>query len=223
MRSRCSSVPPTVPRPTQPPPSLRLPSRSIVRSDCLPRVPWKNGAGTTREVAVFPAPAGPTFWWRISVADICEDAGFSTFAGADRHFVVASPGFLHLDVDGNRRNVAHYQPEAFPGEAQVSVKLVTGPTTAINLITDRSTCAGAIDVQHLDGHLIPHPKAVALVLLAGSAGTNDGLHLRPLDVLMLGAEWERILFKKAVVATVSVWDLPSESHKKLGRMRLTLG
>lgn len=182
-------------------------SHAVVRTGGLPRVPWKNGAGTTREVAVFPSGAGPDdFWWRISVADIVQDGAFSVFAGADRHFLLASAGTLAMDVDGEPRTAAYGRTEAFPGEADVSVQLSAGPTSVINLITNRAFCRGFIDVQHIDGPHVPDGNAVALALLDGAAWA-DGERLQPLDFLTCGQGTEGILFKEAIVATVSV--LPS--------------
>ena len=43
-------------------------------------VPWKNGGGTTREIAVSED-------WRLSVATIEQDGPFSDFTGFDRTIV----------------------------------------------------------------------------------------------------------------------------------------
>ncbi|WP_427132557.1 HutD/Ves family protein [Pseudarthrobacter sp. S9] len=183
-----------------------MPLGSIIRTSRLARVPWKNGAGTTREGAVFPDGAGPdSFWWRISVADIIEDAAFSTFPGTDRHFLLATAGTLTMDVDGARRTAAYGRPETFPGEADVSVRLSSGPTSVINLITKHPYCTGDVSVERLDGPLIPHVNAVALVLLNGAAWIDSGERLEPLDFLICGPTTEGIQFKEALVATISVF------------------
>jgi environmental stress-induced protein Ves len=183
-----------------------MPSTSIVRTSRLPRVPWKNGAGTTREAVVYPASEGSSgFRWRISVADIDQDSAFSIFAGADRHFLIASPGYLHLNIDGELRTAAYGRPETFPGEAEVSAKLATGPTSVINLITQRALCTGDLAVERADGPLAPYRHAVALALLDGAALTGDGQRLEPLDFLMCGPGTAGIQFKDALVATISVF------------------
>lgn len=182
-----------------------MPASTIVRTGRLPRIPWKNAAGTTREVAVFPGGAGPdNYEWRISVADIGHDAAFSTFRGTDRHFLLATGGTLTMNVDGACRTAAYARPEAFPGESDVSVSMSTGPTSAINLITKRAFCTGDISVARLNGPLIPHESAVALVLLDGTARMDNGERLEPLDFLMCCPTNERIHFEEALVATISV-------------------
>ncbi|GAA2140421.1 HutD family protein [Arthrobacter humicola] len=182
-----------------------MPKRSIVRTPRLHRIPWKNGGGTTREVAVFPGGAGPdTFRWRLSLADIVKDAAFSNFRGTDRHFLLATPGNLSMVVDGARRTAAYGRTEAFPGEADVSVKLSSGPTSVINLITARADCTGDVSVDRLDGPLIPQPYAVAWALLDGTAWDDSGEQLEPLDFLMCGPGAEGIHFNEALMATLFV-------------------
>ena len=62
----------------------------LVGSSDLVRVPWKNGGGTTAEVAVHPPGAGlDDFDWRISMADVAVDGPFSRFPGVDRTLVLA--------------------------------------------------------------------------------------------------------------------------------------
>lgn len=50
--------------------------------DQLPPLPWKNGCGTTREIARMPG-HGP-FDWRLSLADLTESGPFSSFPGVTR-------------------------------------------------------------------------------------------------------------------------------------------
>ena len=47
--------------------------------------PWKNGGGTTTEVAAFP-PGAPleNFGWRVSIAQVARSGPFSLFPGIDR-------------------------------------------------------------------------------------------------------------------------------------------
>lgn len=192
---------------------LRLPARSVICAEYLPDIVWKNGAGRTREIAPLPAgPGASDFLWRISVAEIVGNAPFSTFTGIDRTFLVASPGTLHMKIGGSERDAGFGQPLAFPGEAEVSVEALTGPTRNINLMTRRGLCEGSIDVQHQDGPMtIGAPPAVALVLLDGEAWTSDGGRLGPLEFLVLGAGPERPVFRQAVVATVNVRARPSQA------------
>ena len=66
-------------------------------ADAAP-VPWRNGGGTTRELAAFP---GATRWqWRISVADVVQAGPFSKFPGVSRWFAVLDGAGVRLRIDG---------------------------------------------------------------------------------------------------------------------------
>jgi uncharacterized protein len=61
----------------------------VVRFAALPAVPWKNGGGTTVEIAVHPPSAGTdAFDWRVSAAEIREAGPFSRFDGIDRALAI---------------------------------------------------------------------------------------------------------------------------------------
>ena len=139
------------------------------------------------------------------MADIDQDSAFSTFSGAGRHFLIASPGYLHMNIGGELRTAAYGRPETFPGEAEVSVSLATGPTSVINLITQRAFCTGDVAVERIDGPLTPHVNAVALALLDGAAWMDDGEMLEPLDFLICGPGPLVVHLKEALVATISVF------------------
>ena len=45
----------------------------LLRAATHRRMPWKNGAGVTTEIAVFPESAGlDDFEWRLSMATVCQ-------------------------------------------------------------------------------------------------------------------------------------------------------
>jgi len=63
----------------------------IIRSaDYLTR-PWKNGGGTTRDIASSPPGASlDDFVWRLSLAQVDRDGPFSRFDNVDRTLVLLS-------------------------------------------------------------------------------------------------------------------------------------
>lgn len=62
--------------------------------------PWKNGDGTTLEVASFPESATPNrFAWRISLAEVRRGGPASLFPGVDRKLAIIE-GRLSLTVQG---------------------------------------------------------------------------------------------------------------------------
>ena len=51
----------------------------------LATLPWKNGSGSTTEIAIDPPSATfDDFHWRISLATISENGPFSVFPGVER-------------------------------------------------------------------------------------------------------------------------------------------
>jgi environmental stress-induced protein Ves len=97
-------------------------------------VPWRNGAGSTRELAVGEDQAGQV-QWRISLADLDGPAEFSIFNGMDRIFVPL--GGVRLTIDEDTVHLQPGQHVQFPGEAAVSVE-PDGPTQALNVMVRRA-------------------------------------------------------------------------------------
>ncbi len=63
------------------------------------RMPWKNGGGTTLELAV--APPGATldsgFAWRLSSAEVAASGPFSAFPGLERTLLLLAGDGFRLD------------------------------------------------------------------------------------------------------------------------------
>jgi hypothetical protein len=123
--------------------SFSLPPRGIIhvpRADQLV-VSWRNGGGTTREVAAEPrgARAGDAFAWRVSIAQVGSNGPFSVFQGVDRTLWLLRGRGMELDIDGRqvRLRQAHERVD-FTGEAKVTARLLDGPTEDLNLMVARS-------------------------------------------------------------------------------------
>lgn len=144
--------------------------------NCPPQ-PWKNGRGSTREIAVHPAGAGSdAFLWRVSIAEVDSAAPFSTFPGIDRHIVLLDgAGFtMTLDDDHVHALTTPLAPFAFAGEAKVTVTLVDGPTRDFNLMVRRAHAHGEVLVWREPRVLAPDP-AIALIYCArGVIDTTGG-------------------------------------------------
>ncbi|PZQ36768.1 MAG: hypothetical protein DI559_11770, partial [Ectopseudomonas oleovorans] len=70
-------------------------------------MPWKNGGGSTVELAISPVGAGlEDFAWRISSAQVAMDGAFSCFPGIDRSLAVLAGNGLYLQrADGHRETL----------------------------------------------------------------------------------------------------------------------
>ncbi|MDR6854617.1 HutD family protein [Variovorax guangxiensis] len=134
----------------------------------LPATPWKNGGGTTQEIACWPAGAGLSdFGWRVSIATIAAAGPFSVFAGVDRSITLLDGEGVRLHSrDGridHRLDVPH-RPFAFPGDAEIDCTLQGGASSDFNVMTRRGQWRA--EVQVLDGaaEIAPASHGVLLAL-----------------------------------------------------------
>jgi environmental stress-induced protein Ves len=99
-------------------------------------MPWKNGQGSTREVAISPREAkleDLDFDWRLSIATVDADGPFSVFKGFDRWLIVWEGPGLEL----NETRVGCLEPVAFSGETQTTARLIGAPVKDFGLIYNR--------------------------------------------------------------------------------------
>ena len=106
-------------------------------------LPWKNGGGLTREVAVHP-PASDlsSFDWRVSIAEVRHEGAFSVFSGVDRCMAVLA-GRLILTV--HNEPAVHLtpdsEPRAFAGDVPVFARPSGGTVLDLNVMTRRGRFA----------------------------------------------------------------------------------
>lgn len=113
--------------------------RIIRASDCK-TTPWKNGGGSTTEIATGPAGASlETFDWRISMARVASDGPFSDFAGIDRTLAVVKGNGLVLTIgeDAPVMFSTETDPISFSGDTPTSAHLTEGEITDLNVMTRR--------------------------------------------------------------------------------------
>jgi environmental stress-induced protein Ves len=112
----------------------------IVRaSDCL-TTPWKNGGGSTTEIAAAPEGASlDIFDWRNSMAQVASDGPFSDFFGIDRTLAVIKGSGLVLMIGDNAPITVEpgSDPIRFPGDIPTSARLVAGEIADLNVMTRR--------------------------------------------------------------------------------------
>ncbi|WP_417660617.1 HutD family protein [Pseudomonas sp.] len=104
-------------------------------------MPWKNGAGSTAELAIAPPGASlDDFAWRISSAKVAGHGSFSSFSGLDRSLAILSGAGLrlHSEASAPLELTTDSQPWAFQGETTVYAELIDGEVTDFNLISRRA-------------------------------------------------------------------------------------
>jgi uncharacterized protein len=112
----------------------------IIRARDCRSTPWKNGGGSTTEIAAEPSGASlDTFDWRISMAHVAADGPFSAFPGIDRTLVVIKGSGLVLTIAGGTPVTLAYgsDPISFAGDIATSARLIEGEIVDLNVMTRR--------------------------------------------------------------------------------------
>jgi environmental stress-induced protein Ves len=164
------------------------------------RVPWRNGRGVTRELAVWPRAARferLDFDWRVSTAPVDEPGPFSTLPGLERILVVTEGAGCEL-VHGDaapRARVRRLQPYRFSGEWPTAAELPHGPVTDFNVIFVPERVRASVEALALGtrrvreslraGQLFVH--VLAAPCRARVTGEEEPLVLAPGDSLWVRA------------------------------------
>jgi uncharacterized protein len=103
-------------------------------------MPWKNGLGTTTEIAVEPPGAAlHDFAWRLSIADLAASGPFSTFPGIERIILQTEGEPMELVHEGGgRRRLALLAPYRFDGEWPTHGELGATHARDFNLMARRA-------------------------------------------------------------------------------------
>lgn len=169
--------------------------------------PWKNGAGSTTEIATAPPGAAiDTFDWRISLANFTQNGPFSLFVDVERTLaLVGGPGAT-LRVDGTE-NFFLSEDEPifeFSGDSVIEATLLEGPpTTGFNVMTRNDRCHHRLGRRTLKGisGFAPRGDVTVLFLAEGESLSVSS------DAERIGlVRYDTVLFD-----TTTMWKLESSS------------
>jgi environmental stress-induced protein Ves len=147
----------------------------IVAPDQYRRMPWKNGGGTTHEIAAHPEDSAlDTFDWRVSIAEVARDGPFSRFPGIDRTITLIDGAGMRLS--GNHRQVllGAFEPYAFDGGTPVDCALVSGPVRDFNAMVRRERARGNVTVVRRKAVLDPADFLLAFAAVGAHECEVDG-------------------------------------------------
>jgi uncharacterized protein len=135
----------------------------IVRACDYVTKPWKNGHGTTREIASFPEGASyDGFVWRLSAARVEQAGPFSRFACIDRSMLILSGTAMTLSGEGPSVTLTpESNAHSFAGEQALYATLAGSPIEDLNLMTRRDFSTHTMKRFHAEAN-----KAITLVALA---------------------------------------------------------
>ncbi|MEU5434879.1 HutD family protein [Streptomyces sp. NPDC020719] len=117
---------------------------------------WRNGGGTTREIASRPA-GTDEFGWRASVADISRGGPFSAFPGVDRTLTLLTGDGVRLTSSGvfDRLLARAGEPFGFSGDLALVAELPGGPCRVLNLMVRRGRWTAQVD--RVADPVVPRP------------------------------------------------------------------
>jgi environmental stress-induced protein Ves len=119
----------------------------------LRSAPWKNGGGSTTEIAISPSGAHlDDFEWRVSLATIAQDGPFSSFPGIDRSLALVDGDGVLLDFGDERFVLSPSEPLIeFEGEDAVHATVTGQHTTDFNVMTRRGVCRHRLELRAVRG------------------------------------------------------------------------
>lgn len=184
-------------------------SLELLRAASRTPVPWRNGGGLTREIAIYPLDSDlQSFDWRVSIADIRAAGPFSQFPGVDRQMKVIS-GRLSLAVDGDPAVTltAESDAVAFSGEVPVYAEPLGAPVTDLNIMTRRSRCSARLRRKSTSESPVLELRANTTLLVA----LTDLIVRREGAELVLG-ELDALRIERGPGCTISARSGPVAFH-----------
>lgn len=188
--------------------STDRPGWKVLRSETYRSMPWRNGRGSTLEIAREPA-AGEEFAWRLSLAAIDEDGDFSVYQGYRRAIVLVSGNNLRLRFRGHGSASLSPTKRAarFEGDWKTRCAVPEGSCTDLSLIVRNGSASRPSCIVRAP--LVPRVEAArrialsrdlygAIFVLEGSVAVTEPKSVRPRrlrarDTLLLSPGASRVL------------------------------
>ena len=109
-------------------------------------MPWKNGRGSTLELAKETLGTSGEFLWRLSIAGVVENGAFSDFSGYDRTLLLLTGKGITLKGASGLVNRLEQRLDAarFSGDDSTEAELHDGEITDFNIMTKRDCCTASV-------------------------------------------------------------------------------
>jgi environmental stress-induced protein Ves len=149
-------------------------------------MPWRNGGGTTWEIAQGGFGGEEGWHWRLSRAEIARNGPFSVFPHIDRVLTVIEGAGITLRLDDAAPRTLYTGHEVrFAGETSVDCNLSDGPTRDLNLMVDRraaqfrtdgpmTATEGAVLVLYAFEDVVVAMGQERMTVMAGDAAMGEG-------------------------------------------------
>jgi len=189
----------------------------VIRSSDYRRMPWKNGAGETAEIAIAPATAAlDAFDWRISMARVDGDGPFSAFAGVERTIAILDGAGIRLQVA--ERSAVELTPGSapytFPADVATSAALLGGPITDFNVMTRRGRVSHSVRLEGLSAAAPVRISAAGTLVFCvdgrvRASSANAVLSIGPRDSVLFESEDPPVRIAPDPQATVLIVEFAS--------------
>jgi environmental stress-induced protein Ves len=188
--------------------SKREPAFQVLKDKTYRAMPWRNGRGSTLEIARDPA-SGDEFAWRLSLADIERNGDFSAYPGYRRALVLIAGDRLHLRFKGHGHSFLNpARPGTrFEGDWKTRCAVPAGRCTDLSLIVRKGTgtlpasivrAPSVLRVKSNRRLTVSNDLYAALFVLEGAAAIAESTRarsrtLRTRDTLLLRPGAKRTL------------------------------
>lgn len=188
--------------------NVRKPATQVRKYETYRVMPWRNGRGSTLEIAREPA-TGDDFAWRLSLADIDRDGEFSAYRGYRRALVLVAGNSLQLKFRGHGNCFLDPRRRGtrFEGDWETHCAIPEGRCTDLSLIVRRGSAATptsivraprVLNLKSAGRVVLRRDLHGALWVIAGSVAVSESIRgrartVRARDTLLLSPGPERTL------------------------------
>lgn len=150
-------------------------AQTVINVSKVPSTLWKNGGGSTKEIAAFPPNAGLSdFIWRVSVAEISQPSAYSVFSGIDRTQVLIAGKSLSLRSQaGLSKQLLAFQPFSFVGEQDWFAE-PDGVCQMLNVMTSRAYAVSELEVVRGNFKCVADDGHYVLAVVQGEYLSEEG-------------------------------------------------
>ncbi len=157
------------------------------------KTPWKNGQGTTTQIAIYPETANlasQNFDWRISSACISQDSDFSLFQNHHRLLSVIAGNGLRLSLNSSTQSeklLTAFQVFEFSGATNIQAKILSPNVIDMGVIYDPNKVSASMIFQKAKQtaeRIMTQSHINFIICAQGRLRIND-FNLLPLDCLRI--------------------------------------
>jgi hypothetical protein len=188
-------------------------------------MPWRNGRGSTREIARDPA-SGEEFAWRLSLADIEYDGDFSAYPGYRRALVLIGGSRLSLRFKGHGQRVLSpaRRGTRFEGDWKTHCAVPEGRCTDLSLIVRRgsgprpgSIVRAPLVLRLKSSHhlIVSNDLYAALFVLEGTVTVNLSTSARSRSV----SAQDTLFLNRGPACTLTIHSLSPSSPARVVLLR----